>query len=145
MSNVVSLARAFRQPARKATETPALVRRETAEDVGLVTIGPKGYGFRAYPGHLTCRRIVRLFTDNGFSGDSYDVAFFSDRPATCTCADFTYRRKDETGKTCRHIRAVVALELDGAPKSAADPLAELDAAVADMDAMFARHAEEAPF
>jgi hypothetical protein len=95
------------------SETPALVARETAADPGHITIGPKGYGFRCYPGGrgTNCTGIVRLFTDNGFSGDSYDVSFHTDRPALCTCGDFTFRRKDQTGETCRHIRAVVALDL----------------------------------
>lgn len=111
MCSVATTARAFKQVAAPKSETPALITRETFEDVGHVLIGSKGYGYRAYPGNLTCKRIVRLFGDNGFSGDSYDVSFHTDRPATCTCADAIYRRKDETGQTCKHIRGVVALSL----------------------------------
>jgi hypothetical protein len=109
--SVATLTRAFREPDRPVSETPALVARETTADPGLIKIGPKGYGFRCYPGSGTCTRIVRLFTDNGFSGDSYDVSFHTGRPPLCTCGDFTFRRKDQTGETCRHIRAVVALDL----------------------------------
>jgi hypothetical protein len=117
--------RAFRQPAAPPSETPALVRRETWDDVGFITIGPvKSYGYRCYPGSGNCRRIVRLFVGNGFEEAAYDVCFFTDRPATCDCADAVYRRKDETGRTCKHIRAVVALELD---KSDADRVAAIEA------------------
>jgi hypothetical protein len=106
-------ARIFRQPARPASETPALIRRETWDDVGFITIGPtKSYGYRCYPGSGNCRRIVRLFCGNGFEEAAYDVCFFHNRPATCDCADAVYRRKDETGRSCKHIRAVVALGLD---------------------------------
>jgi hypothetical protein len=108
---MTALSRAFRQPAAPKSEVPALIRRESWNDPGFITIGPKSYGYRCYPGNLACTRIVRLFTDNGFSGDSYDVSFHTDRPALCTCADFTFRRKNETGETCRHIRAIVALDL----------------------------------
>src|SRR4051812_5306339 len=87
--SVATLARAFRQPPRPVSETPALVARETAADPGLLTIGPKGYGFRCYPGSGTCTHVVRLYTDNGFSGDSYDVSFHAFGPTLCTCADFT--------------------------------------------------------
>jgi hypothetical protein len=106
-----ALSRAFRQPAAAKSETPALIRRESWDDPGFITIGPKSYGYRCYPGGGSCTRIVRLFTDNGFGGDSYDVSFHTDRPAVCTCADFVYRRRDEDGSTCRHVRAAVALDL----------------------------------
>lgn len=109
-----SLCRAFKSPRPEASEVPALVAPETWRDAGRVLIGPKRYGFRSYPGHLGCVRVVRLFTDDGFGGDSYDVSLHADRPALCTCADFVYRRKDETGRTCKHVRAVAALGLGGA-------------------------------
>jgi hypothetical protein len=157
-----TLSRAFRQPAAPTSETPALIRRESWDDVGHITIGPvKSYGYRCYPGHGNCRRIVRLFCGNGFEEAAYDVCFFTDRPATCDCADAVYRRKDETGATCKHIRAVVALGLDKsdaerveaieagaaaltkAVAAIVSPFAEVDAAVIEMDAMFARHLAEA--
>ena len=94
---------------KPTTETPALIRRESWDDVGLVLIGAKGYGYRRYPGHLTCTAIVRLFSDNGFGGEAHDVSFHTDRRPVCTCADFEFRRKGETGETCKHIRATVAL------------------------------------
>jgi hypothetical protein len=122
-------ARAFRQPPRQVGETPALITRETAAGPGHITIGPKGYGYRCYPGSGTCRRIVRLFVGNGFEEAAYDVCFFTDRPATCDCADAVYRRKDETGRTCKHIRAVVALELD---KTDADRVAAVEDRAADL-------------
>jgi hypothetical protein len=113
-TSITSLARAFKSPKPVVSEVPGLSRPESVDDVGILTIGPKRYGFRCYPGNRAslCTRIVRLFTDDGFGGDSYDVSFHGDGPTLCTCPDFIYRRKDERGETCRHIRAVQALELD---------------------------------
>jgi hypothetical protein len=141
---MTTLSRAFRQPAAPKSETPALIRRETWDDPGFITIGSKSYGYRCYPGSGTCTRIVRLFTDNGFSGDSYDVSFHRDRPALCTCADFEFRRKGETGETCRHIRGVVALGLDKTDAERVDAI-EADAAALARSVAAVRQSFEAGF
>ena len=106
-----------------ATMTPALSARETWETPGLLMIGLKSYGYRCYPGGrgTDCRRIVRLYTDAGFGGDSYDVSFHSGGPARCTCADATFR-----GRECKHVRAIVALGLHLSDEEF--EAAELDAA-----------------
>lgn len=106
-----SIVRAFRQPARPASQIPALINRETFDDVGLLTIGSSSYGYRCYPGSGECRRIVRLFTDAGFGNDSYDVSFHREHNPLCTCPDFVYRRRDEDGSACKHIRGVESLGL----------------------------------
>lgn len=125
-TTINSLTRAFKGPKPEVSEVPALVRPETWEDVGTLTIGPKSYGFRIYPGHLTCTKVVRLFTDGGFAADGYDVTFHTDGPTLCTCPDFTYRQKANKNETCRHIRAVVALELHTAPPVPPAPPADDD-------------------
>src|SRR5688572_28283703 len=102
-TSIRSLSRAFKSPPDPVPETPALITPETWQDVGLLLIGPKRYGDRCYPGNWAagCTRIVRLFTDDGFGGDSYDVSFHTDIPNECTCPDFIYRRKADRNETCR--------------------------------------------
>jgi hypothetical protein len=116
-SSLTGLARAFKSPPAPVSETPALVRPETWQDPGLLTIGPKSYGYRSSPGNpdAGCARIVRLFQGDGFADETYDVSFHTLHGPLCTCADFTYRDKEATGETCKHVRAVAALELDRSP------------------------------
>jgi hypothetical protein len=104
----------YRDPPAPPSETPALIRPETWQDPGLLLIGPKRYGFRVHPGNRDagCTRVVRLFLGDGFADETYDVSFHVGGPALCTCPDYVYRAKEGKGETCRHVRAVVALELD---------------------------------
>src|SRR5262245_60256281 len=122
--SITQIARAFKSPPAPVPESPALVRPETWEDVGLLLIGTKQYGYRCFPGHAPagCTRIVRLFQGDGFADETYDVSFHVHHRPECTCADYVYRRKanahaeaGEHATTCKHIRAVIALDLHQAP------------------------------
>ena len=103
-ASLTSLARAFKSPAVPVPEAPALSSPETWQDPGLLLIGDKRYGFRCYPGgeHSGCTRVVRLFTDNGFSGDSYDVSFRDSR-WRCGCHFF------DVNGICSHVMAIQKL------------------------------------
>src|SRR5262245_43367878 len=144
MSSLNAAASTFKSE-RPAPDPAALIAPETWQDPGLLLIGEKKYGFRCYPGHppAGCTRIVRLFQGDGFADETYDVSFHTDRPPLCTCPDHVFRRKDETGDSCKHVRACEALELDRATV----PVREVDG-VPDLlasDLELIEDPNEAPF
>ena len=110
---VTSPTRTFKSEPAPASESATLIAPETWQDPGQLRIGEKQYGFRCYPGHAPagCTRIVRLFQGDGFADESYDISFHVDQRPLCTCADFIFGNKADTDTTCKHIRAVVALDL----------------------------------
>src|SRR5262245_42432006 len=105
-SSLTSLARAFKSPPAPAPELPAQITSETWQDPCLLLIGTKPYGYRCFPGNPAagCTRVVRRFLGDGFVDETYDVSFHIDRPPLCTCPDHVYRRKNETGESCKHVR-----------------------------------------